>query len=154
MVLSGATERAESYIEGLAMLAAMRLCPNVPGQYAIEAAPRGYQSIDDLIAPCGRLSEQRDHAVHRLRQVEGVSCVKPKGALYVFFALDTERFKIRDDEQLVLDFLRQEHVLLVHGTAFHWPRPDHLRLVFLPEMGEVDEAITRFSRFLDNYRQA
>ena len=153
MVLSGATERAQSYIDGLSMLAAMRLCPNVPGQYAIEAALRGYQSIDDLIAPGGRLALQRDQAVRRLNQVDGVSCVKPKGALYVFFGIDADRFGIRDDERLVLDFLRKEHVLLVHGTAFHWPRPDHLRLIFLPQLEVIDEAISRFEGFLRHYRQ-
>lgn len=152
MVLTGATSRAKDYINGLAMLSAMRLCANVPGQYAIGAALRGYQSIDDLIAPQGRLTQQRDFATERLQQIDGVTCVKPKGALYVFPRFDAQRFGVEDDERLVLDFLRREKVLLAHGTAFHWPRGDHLRLIFLPSIAELDEALTRFERFLHTYR--
>ncbi len=148
MVLSGATRRAKAYINGLAVLSAMRLCANVPGQYAIGAALRGYQSIDDLTAPQGRLALQRDFATERLQRIEGVTCVRPKGAMYVFPRIDAEHFAVDDDEHLVLDFLRQEKVLLAQGTAFHWPRPDHLRLIFLPSLAELDEALTRFERFL------
>ena len=153
MVLSGATKRAESYINGLAVLAAMRLCANVPGQYAIGAALRGYQSIDELVAPDGRLALQRDFAVERIQQIDGLTCVKPQGAVYVFLGFDSKRFGVTDDERLVLDFLRQEQVLLAHGTAFHWPRPDHLRLIFLPSVAELDQALTRLERFLHTYRQ-
>lgn len=148
MVLSGATKRAKGYIEGLAVLSALRLCANVPGQYAVGAALSGYQSIDDLVAPGGRLALQRDFAVERIQQIDGLTCVKPKGALYVFFQFDAKRFGVSDDEHFVLDFLRQEHVLLAHGTAFHWPNPDHARLIFLPSIAELDEALTRLERFL------
>ena len=152
MVCSGATHRAKAYIDGLAVLSALRLCANVPGQYAIGAALRGYQSIDDLVAPSGRLALQRDFAAERLRHIDGVSCVKPRGALYLFFRFDAQRFGVTNDERLVLDFLRREQVLLAHGTAFHWPNPDHLRLIFLPGIAELDEALTRFERFLHTYR--
>ncbi len=151
MALSGPTTRARSYIDGLGVLAAMRLCANVPGQYTIATALRGYQSIDDLVAPGGRLREQRDYVVQRLRAIEGVSCVTPKGALYAFPRLDPKRLPVPDDEQLVLDFLRQEQVLLAHGTAFHWPKPDHLRLIFLPNLADLDLALTRLERFLYRY---
>ena len=148
MALSGPTQRAKSYINGLALLAAMRLCANVPGQYAIAAALEGYQSIDDLIAPGGRLAAQRDFVSERVNQIEGVSCVQPKGALYAFVRLDPKRHPIEDDERMVLEFLRTEKVLLAHGTAFHWPTPDHARLIFLPSVEDLERALSRFERFL------
>lgn len=153
MVLSGATDRAKDYIDGLSTLAALRLCPNVPGQYAIRAALSGYQSIDDLVAPGGRLCAQRDRAVQWIKQIDGADCVKPQGALYLFLRLDAQRFGILDDERMVLDFLRQEQVLLAQGTAFHWPAPDHVRIIFLPCEEELDEAFSKFARFLETYRQ-
>ncbi|WP_257294421.1 pyridoxal phosphate-dependent aminotransferase, partial [Endozoicomonas sp. YOMI1] len=128
LVVSGPKHNARSYLEGLEMLASMRLCANVPAQHAIQTALGGYQSINDLVLPGGRLLEQRNRAWEMLDQIPGVSCTKPKGALYLFPKLDPEHHKIHDDEQLVLDFLLQEKVLLVQGTAFNWPEPDHLRI--------------------------
>ena len=153
MVLSGNKSLASSYIEGLNMLASMRLCSNVPAQYAIPAALEGRQSIDDLIAPGGRLFEQREYTYKKLQEIPGISCVKPQAGLYFFPRLDTERFNIRDDEQFVLDFLRKEKVLLVQGTGFNWPYPDHFRIVFLPPLEELTAALDKLARFLQDYRQ-
>lgn len=153
MILSGAKDRASDYIEGLNILASMRLCANVPAQHAVQTALGGYQSINELIAPGGRLREQRDRAVELIKQIPGVSAVTPKGALYLFLKLDPEIHPIRDDRQLVLDLLRQQQLLLVEGTAFNWPRPDHLRLVFLPRVDTLETAIGRLGRFLERYRQ-
>ena len=153
MVVSGARERASDFIEGLNILASMRLCSNVPSQHAIQTALGGHQSIFDLTAPGGRLYEQRNRAWELLNNIDGVSCVKPKGALYLFPKLDTERFHVQDDEQFVLDFLLAEKVLVVQGTGFHWPKPDHFRVVFLPHVEQLHESMHRLERFLASYRQ-
>ena len=152
MIVSGAKQRAEGYLEGLEMLASMRLCANVPSQHAIQTALGGYQSIDDLVLPTGRLGRQRDMAWEMLNAIPGVSCVKPKSALYLFPRLDPEVYPIEDDEALALDLLRQEKVLVVQGTAFNWPDPDHFRIVFLPRQDELEDAINRIARYLERLR--
>jgi len=154
MVISGAKHKAKSYIEGLEMLASMRLCANVPAMFAVQTALGGYQSINELIIPGGRLRDQRDAAMAAISQIPGVSCVKPKGALYLFPKIDLSRYPIRDDQQMVLDFLIEEKVLLVQGTAFNWPERDHFRIVFLPREDELGRAITKFGSFLQRYSQA
>ena len=148
MLLTGAKHRAKDYIEGLNILSSMRLCANVPAQHAIQTCLGGYQSINDLVLPGGRLLEQRDTAYELLNQIPGVSCTKPKGAIYMFPRLDPKKFAIHDDEQLVFDFLQQEKILLVQGTAFNWPSPDHLRVVFLPRKDDLTHALERFAVFL------
>lgn len=153
MVISGAKHRAKGYIEGLDMLASMRLCANVPAMYAVQTALGGYQSINELIMPGGRLRDQRDAAMKALANVPGISCVKPKGALYLFPKLDLDMYKIKDDQQMVLDFLIQEKILLVQGTAFNWPNKDHFRIVFLPREDDLTKAINRFGEFLSRYSQ-
>lgn len=153
LVISGAKHLTKDYEEGLNMLASMRLCANVPAQLAIQTALGGYQSINDLVRPGGRLLAQRDLAHEMLSQIPGVSCVKPKGALYAFPKLDPKKFNIQDDEKFVLDLLRQEKILVVHGTAFNWIKPDHFRIVTLPRVDDLEEAITRIDRFLSRYRQ-
>ena len=153
LVVSGPKESARGYLEGLEILSSMRLCANVPAQHAIQTALGGYQSINDLILPGGRLLEQRNKAWEMLVQIPGVSCVKPKGALYLFPRLDPKRYSIHDDERLVLDFLLQEKVLLVQGTAFNWPDPDHLRVITLPRAEDLETVITKLERFLSRYRQ-
>jgi len=152
-VVSGPRSNARSYVEGLDVLANMRLCPNVPAQHAVQAALGGPQSIQDLVLPGGRLLEQRDAAVTALRAIPGVSCVVPQGALYAFPRLDPQVHHVVDDERLVLDLLREQHILLVHGTGFHWPRPDHVRVVTLPHAADLTEALSRFGAFLTAYRQ-
>ncbi|MDM5091802.1 pyridoxal phosphate-dependent aminotransferase [Aeromonas rivipollensis] len=153
MVITGPKGRARGYIEGLEMLASMRLCANVPMQHAIQTALGGYQSINELILPGGRLRRQRDKAWELLNEIPGVSCVKPKGALYMFPRLDPKVYDIRDDQKMVFDLLQQEKLLLVQGTGFNWPAPDHFRLVFLPREEELEEAIGRLARFLKGYKQ-
>jgi alanine-synthesizing transaminase len=153
LVVSGAKHRARSYIQGIEMLASMRLCANVPAMYAIQTALGGYQSIGDLVAPGGRLYQQREKAWTLLNDIPGVSCVKPKAAMYLFPRLDPDVYPIEDDEQLVLDLLLEERILLVQGTAFNWPNPDHFRIVFLPREDDLEEAIARLARFLEKYRQ-
>ncbi len=153
MVISGAKHRAKGYIEGLDMLASMRLCANVPAMYAVQTALGGYQSINELIMPGGRLRDQRDAAMKALANIPGISCVKPKGALYLFPKLDLDMYKIKDDQQMVLDFLIQEKILLVQGTAFNWPNKDHFRIVFLPREDDLTKAINRFGEFLSRYSQ-
>ncbi|WP_257284487.1 pyridoxal phosphate-dependent aminotransferase [Endozoicomonas sp. SESOKO1] len=153
LVVSGPKHNARSYLEGLEMLASMRLCANVPAQHAIQTALGGYQSINDLILPGGRLLEQRNRAWEMLNQIPGVSCTKPKGALYLFPRLDPEQYKIHDDERLVLDFLLQEKVLLVQGSAFNWPEPDHLRIISLPRTEDLETVMTKLERFLSRYKQ-
>lgn len=153
MVISGAKHRAKGYIEGLDMLASMRLCANVPAMYAVQTALGGYQSINELIMPGGRLRDQRDAAMKALANVPGISCVKPKGALYLFPKLDLDMYKIKDDQQMVLDFLIQEKILLVQGSAFNWPNKDHFRIVFLPREDDLTKAIHRFGEFLSRYSQ-
>ncbi|MFC8449647.1 pyridoxal phosphate-dependent aminotransferase [Kitasatospora sp. NPDC057223] len=153
MVLSGDRHRAGSYIEGLTVLASMRLCANMPAQHAVAAALGGRQSIKDLILPGGRLLESRDAAYKMLNEIPGVSCVKPKGALYAFPRLDPNVYKIKDDAQMVLDLLRSQRILLVQGTGFNWPEPDHFRLVTLPRAEEITDAVTRIGEFLSGYAQ-
>jgi alanine-synthesizing transaminase len=153
MVVSGNKKRAQDYIEGLNMLASMRLCSNTPGQLAIQTALGGYQSIKDLVAPGGRLCRQRDLAYQLLTEIPGVSCVKPKAALYMFPRLDPKVYPIADDQQFAYELLAQEKVLIVQGTGFNWPRPDHFRLVFLPNADDLTEAVGRIARFLDQYRR-
>ena len=153
LVITGPTEHATSFIEGISLLANMRLCPNVPAQHAIQVALGGYQSIDDLVLPGGRLLEQRDLAWQKLNEIPGVSCVKPEGALYVFPRLDPEVHDIIDDEKLVLDLLLDEKILVTQGTGFNWPAPDHLRIVTLPWARDLANAIERLGNFLASYRQ-
>ena len=153
MVVSGPTERATDYMEGLDILASMRLCANVPAQHAIQTALGGYQSIREYIAPGGRLHQQRQVAHSLLTEIPGVSCVEPKGALYVFPKLDRNRYRIVDDERFVLDLLRKEKILVAQGTAFNLDTPDHFRLVFLPRGDELADAIGRLGDFLATYRQ-
>jgi alanine-synthesizing transaminase len=153
MVVSGEKRHAQDYIEGLTMLASMRLCSNVPGQWAIQTALGGYQSIEELIAPDGRLTRQRDMAWNLLTAIPGVSCVKPAAALYLFPRLDPKLYPIEDDQQFVLDLLEEERVLIVQGTGFNWKSPDHFRLVFLPHEDDLQDAIGRIARFLDQYRK-
>ncbi|MFG2301377.1 pyridoxal phosphate-dependent aminotransferase [Actinacidiphila glaucinigra] len=153
LVVTGPRQHAKSYLEGLTMLASMRLCPNVPAQQAIQAALGGRQSIKDLILPGGRLHEQRDRAWEKLNEIPGVSCVKPKGALYAFPRLDPKVHRIHDDEKFVLDLLLREKIQVVQGTGFSWPRPDHFRILTLPRADDLDAAISRIGRFLAGYRQ-
>jgi alanine-synthesizing transaminase len=153
MVVSGAKATARDYIEGITMLASMRLCSNVPAQSIIQTAMGGHQSICDLTAPGGRLRHQRDVSYELLSKIEGITCAKPKGTFYMFPKLDKKKFNIQDDERLVLDLLRAEKILLVHGTGFNWVAPDHFRMVFLPRVDELTDAIGRIGRFLETYRQ-
>lgn len=152
-VLSGNRRDTADYIAGIDLLASSRLCANVPAQYAVQTALGGFQSLDKLIAPGGRLYRQRDIVYERLNQIEGVSCVKPQGALYAFPKLDTERFNITDDTQFALDLLKQEKILIVQGTGFNWPEQDHFRIVFLPSPTELEECMDRFEHFMSGYRQ-
>ncbi|MEJ8677560.1 pyridoxal phosphate-dependent aminotransferase [Plesiomonas shigelloides] len=153
MVLHGPKKHAKSYIEGLEMLASMRLCANVPMQHAIQTAIGGYQSINEFIHPGGRLYEQRNRAWELINQIPGISCVKPMGALYMFPKLDQKKFNIRNDQKMVLDLLLQEKVLLVQGTGFNWPHPDHFRIVTLPRVDELEMAIGKLGRFFSTYHQ-
>ena len=153
MVISGEKRHARDYIEGLNMLASMRLCANVPGQFAIQTALGGHQSIDDLVAPGGRLCRQRDLAWKMLTDIPGVTCSHPKAAMYLFPRLDPEIYPIDDDQQFILDLLLEEKVLLVQGSGFNWPHPDHFRVVFLPNADDLTEAIGRIAKYLDNYRK-
>jgi alanine-synthesizing transaminase len=152
MVVSGDKEMVRDYIEGLNMLASMRLCANVPGQYAIQTALGGYQSINDLVSEGGRLARQRDLAWKLITEIPGVTCVKPKSALYLFPKLDPEIYPIVDDQQFMADLLKEEKVLLVQGSGFNWGKPDHFRIVFLPHEDVLKEAINRLARFLERYR--
>lgn len=153
MVVSGPLEHARDYIEGLDVLANMRLCANVPAQHAIQPALGGRQSINDLVLPGGRLRDQRDIAYKLLTDIPGVSCVKPRGALYLFPRLDPAVYPVNDDERLVLDLLLEEHLLVVQGTGFNWPRPDHMRIVTLPHTEDLQDAIERLGRFLERRRR-
>ncbi|MEE2853087.1 MAG: pyridoxal phosphate-dependent aminotransferase [Actinomycetota bacterium] len=152
LAITGPKDHASSFIEGINLLANMRLCPNVPAQHAIQVALGGHQSIDDLVLPGGRLLEQRDVAWTKLNEIPGVSCVKPAGALYAFPRLDPEVYDVEDDEQLVLDLLLQEKILVTQGTGFNWPAPDHLRIVTLPWARDLAAAIERLGNFLVGYR--
>ena len=153
MILSGPKKHAKGYIEGLDMLASMRLCANVPMQHAIQTALGGYQSINEFILPGGRLLEQRNKAYELLNQIPGISCTKPMGALYMFPKIDIKKFNMYDDEKMVFDLLAQEKVLLVHGRGFNWHSPDHFRIVTLPYVHQIEEALGKFARFLSHYHQ-
>ncbi|MBK8569559.1 MAG: pyridoxal phosphate-dependent aminotransferase [Nitrosomonadales bacterium] len=153
MIVSGRKKHAQDYIDGLGILASMRLCSNVPGQFAIQTALGGYQSINDLVAPSGRLCKQRDLAHQLLTAIPGVSCVKPKAALYMFPRLDQKMYPINDDQKFILELLETEKVLVVQGTGFNWPNSDHFRVVFLPNADDLVEAIGRIARFLEYYRK-
>jgi alanine-synthesizing transaminase len=153
MVVSGDKRHAGDYIEGLNMLASMRLCANTPGQLAIQTALGGYQSIKDLVAPAGRLARQRDLAYELLSQIPGVSVVKPKAALYMFPRLDPKLYPVADDQQFAYELLAEEKVLIVQGTGFNWATPDHFRIVFLPNSDDLSDAIGRIARFLEHYRK-
>jgi alanine-synthesizing transaminase len=153
LMVSGAKAQATDYIEGLDILASMRLCANVQAQFAIQTALGGYQSINDLIRPGGRLFDQRELAWKMLTEIPGVSCVKPQGALYLFPRLDPAIYPISNDQAFILELLNAERVLIVQGTGFNWPSPDHFRVVFLPHREELIEAITRIARFLADYRR-
>jgi alanine-synthesizing transaminase len=153
MVLSGDKKHAADYVDGLDMLANMRLCPNMPAQMGIQTALGGYQSIKDYILPGGRLHEQREIAANMVNEIPGLSVVKPRGALYIFPKIDVQRFGVTDDERFALDLLRDQHLLLVHGTGFNWKTPDHFRIVFLPDKDTLTDAIRRLGDFLSAYRQ-
>jgi alanine-synthesizing transaminase len=153
MVISGDKAHARDYIEGIELLASMRLCSNVPGQHAIQTALGGYQSINELVAPGGRLCQQRDVAYDMLSAIPGISCVKPKGAMYVFAKMDQKKFHITDDEKMVLDLLTQEKILIVQGSAFNWPETDHFRVVFLPYVDELTKAMHALEKFFSTYKQ-
>ena len=153
MIVSGDKKSAVDYIEGLNMLSNMRLCANVPGQWAIQTALGGYQSINDLVADGGRLRRQRDLAYELITAIPGVSCVKPTAALYMFPRLDPTLYPIADDQQFFLEVLQETRVMLVQGTGFNWPVPDHFRIVFLPHEDDLREAIGRLAKFLENYRK-
>jgi len=153
MVVSGEKAHAQDYIEGLNILSSMRLCSNVPGQFAIQTALGGYQSIDDLVAPGGRLRKQRDMAWEMVNAIPGVSCVKPQAALYLFPRLDPKMYPIADDQEFALQLLMEEKVLVVQGTGFNWRDPDHFRMVFLPNGDDLQEAMLRIERFLHHYRK-
>jgi alanine-synthesizing transaminase len=151
LLVTGPKKHAASYLEGISILANMRLCPNVPAQHAVQIALGGRQSIRDLVLPGGRLREQRDAALLALEQIPGVSCVVPRGAMYVFPRLDPDRYPIKDDQRFVLELLRDQHVLVVQGTGFNWPNPDHLRIVTLPRADDLTDAIGRIGSFLADY---
>jgi len=153
MVISGDKSGASDYIEGLNMLSNMRLCANVPGQWAVQTALGGHQSIDELVQEGGRLRKQRDMAWEMINAIPGVSCVKPQGALYMFPRLDPKVYPIQDDQEFFLQVLKETRVMLVQGTGFNWPQPDHFRIVFLPHEPDLKEAINRLAGFLAKYRQ-
>jgi len=153
MIVSGDKKSAKDYIEGLNTLATMRLCANVPSMYAIQTALGGYQSIDDLVCPGGRLAKQRDLAYEMLSAMPGVSVIKPKAALYMFPKLDPAIYPISDDQQLMLELLNEEKVLLVQGTGFNWKDHDHFRVVFLPNLDDLTDALNRLARFLTHWRK-
>ena len=153
MILSGNKKLAKDYIEGLNMLSNMRLCSNVPGQSVIQTALGGYQSVNEYIVPGGRIYEQREAAYKVLNDIPGISVVKPKAAFYMFPKLDVKKFNIYDDQKFALDFLREKRVLIVPGSGFNWKQPDHFRVVYLPRIEILDEALEKLSDFLSTYRQ-
>ncbi len=153
MLISGAKKQAQSYIDGINMLASMRLCANVPMQHAVQTALGGYQGAFELTKPGGRLNEQMNLSYEMINQIPGLSCTKPQGALYLFPKIDVKRFNIKDDEQFIFDFLKAKNVLMVHGRGFNWKTPDHFRLVFLPHKNELAHAISSLQSFLRNYKQ-
>lgn len=154
MIISGDKKKIKGYIEGLNLLSSMRLCSNVPAQQIIQTALGGVQSVDKLLQPGGRIYEQRECIYNALSSIDGVSVVKPKAAFYIFPKFDIKKFNIKDDERLVLDFLRQKKILVMHGTAFHYPTPDHIRIVYLPNTKKLTEATDALADFLKNYSQA
>lgn len=153
MVLSGDKDKAKGYIEGLNMLSSMRLCSNVPAQSIVQTALGGYQSVKEYLCPGGRIYEQREYIYNALKEIPGITVKKPKAAFYIFPKLDTERFHITNDEQFALDFLKEKRVLIVQGTGFNWNAPDHFRVVYLPNVRQLEEAATKLRDFLDTYRQ-
>ena len=153
VAITGPKHEAANYIEGITLLASMRLCSNVPAQHAIQTALGGYQSIDALVVPGGRLHEQRDVAYRMLNEIDGVSCNQSDGALYLFPKVDTEKFNIVDDEKFMLDLLKEQKILFSHGGAFNWHKPDHFRLVFLPDVQTLTDALNRLGEFLSDYKQ-
>lgn len=153
MCLSGEKSHVKGYMEGLNMLSSMRLCSNVPAQSIVQTALGGFQSADELLLPGGRIYEQRNFIYKALNDIPGITAVKPQAAFYIFPKIDTEKYHIRNDEQMMLDFLRQQHVLMVAGTGFNWHEPDHFRIVYLPRIAELEEAMNKFELFLKNYRQ-
>jgi len=153
VVVTGPRERAADFLEGLTLLSNMRMCANVPAQHAIQTALGGYQSINELILPGGRLLEQRDTAYKLLNTIPGITCVEPKGALYCFPKIDTEMYGIEDDEAFVIDLLRAKKILITHGSGFNWPAPDHFRLVILPSVEDLTDAIDRIAGFLEARRR-
>lgn len=153
MVLSGNKKHVKGYIEGLNMLASMRLCSNVLSQQIIQTALGGYQSVDDLLLPGGRVYEQREFIYNAINDIPGLSAVKPKAAFYIFPKIDTKRFNIYDDEKFVLDFLHEHHILLVHGGGFNWTQPDHFRIVYLPKMDDLKWTANKMRDFLSTYKQ-
>lgn len=153
LTITGAKNLAKEFMKGIEMLASMRLCANVTAMFAVQTALGGYQSINDLVLPGGRLLEQRDMAWEKITSIPGISCVKPKGAIYLFPKIDRKMYKYEDDQQLILDFLLQEKVLLVQGTAFNWKEPDHFRVVFLPNLRDIESAFNRFGQFMSRQRK-
>ena len=154
MTLSGDKKNVKGYIEGLNMLSSMRLCSNVPAQSVIPVALKENPQLDSMLAKGGRIYEQREYIYNRLNEIDGLSAVKPKAAFYIFPKIDAKRFNIKDDEQFVLDFLKDRHILLVHGGGFHWEQPDHFRIVYLPELSELKTSMDEMESFLAGYRQA
>lgn len=153
MCLCGDKSKAKGYIEGINMLSSMRLCSNVPAQQIIQTALGGYQSADELLLPGGRIYEQRKYIMERLNNIPGISAVKPKAAFYIFPKIDCSMYNIKNDEKFALDFLKEQHVLLVHGGGFNWPNPDHFRIVYLPRLEELKIAMDKLEIFLSTYRQ-
>ncbi|MBX0332906.1 pyridoxal phosphate-dependent aminotransferase [Pontibacter sp. HSC-14F20] len=152
MLVSGNKAKARSYSDGLNTLASLRVCSNVPAQYGIQAALEGYQEMQDLVLPTGRLRQQRDSCYEKLTAIPGITCVKPKGAFYLFPKIDVKKYAIADDQAFVLDFLQEQHVLLVQGSGFNWQQPDHFRIVYLPELQELSQTMDKLALFLQNYK--
>ena len=153
MILSGKKEMAKDYIEGINMLSNMRLCSNVPAQSIVQTALGGHQSVENYIVPGGRIYEQREYIYKALNEIPGISVVKPKAAFYAFPKIDAKKFNITNDEKFALDFLKEKKVLLVHGGGFNWGQPDHFRIVYLPRIEVLDEAMHHLADFLEGYRQ-
>lgn len=153
MILSGRKDLAKDYIEGINMLSNMRLCSNVPAQSIVQTALGGYQSVENYVMPGGRICEQRDYIYKALKDIPGVSAVKPKAAFYIFPKLDIKKFNIHNDEQFALDFLKEKKVLIVHGKGFNWAEPDHFRIVYLPQLSVLEESIGKLASFLSTYKQ-
>ena len=153
MVLSGDKSSAKDYIEGLNLLSSMRLCSNVPGQSIIQTALGGYQSSQELLVPGGRIYEQREYIYNAINDIPGLSAVKPRAAFYIFPKIDVQRFNITDDEQFAFDLLREKHILITHGGGFHWNEPDHFRIVYLPYVAQLREAVSGLRSFFETYQQ-